>query len=260
MKIYMYILPLPILFCNLSIAQEVTCSSPDVLVSLNANLHNSALIRNTKLLPKTILTVPVNFSEISDSVARDGWLSCWAYASIEIDKNIGKLLTSEDFKYSKSATETATNYLGNIKITHANESNDMLVMNSLQYSVYVNTEGTLKKVEIDANDPLTYAIYGVAWFQQNIDRVKSEVTQNAYIDAYNNFIMEDRNINDIYNGFPVIIQERLRSDMRKWIKEKNDKCGKVESLSKKITTTNEKTKVYKCQIEMTQKQIKILTR
>lgn len=259
MKSYRYTLSFLTLFCNLSLAQDITCSSPEVLDALNKKVHDATLIRNTKLPPKSILDVSVSFSHVTDSVARGGRLTCWAYVDLKIDSNIGKLLVGEDLKYSKTAWETAADYLPNIYSQPVDESKKMLTVKGFRYNVYTSSDGALKNIEIDGNDQISRSIYAVAWFQQNIDDVKAEITQNEYLEAYSLFTSKDRDINEIYNNFPAIIQERLRNDMRKWIKEKNDKCGKIESLSHNDVSTTEKINVYKCQTEMTEKQIEVLT-
>lgn len=259
MKSYRYTLSFLTLFCNLSLAQDITCASPEVLDTLNANVHDAALIRNTKLPPKSILDVSVSFSHISDSVARDGWLPCWAYGELEIDSYLGELLVGEDLKFSKAAKETAADYLPNIYSQPVDESRKVLTVKGFHYNIYMTPDGALKNIKLDGNDQVSLSIYGVAWFKQNIDDVKAEIAQNSYIDAYSNFTNKDRDINEIYNHLPSLIQERVRGDMRQWIKEKNDKCGKIESLSHNDVSTTEKINVYKCQTEMTEKQIEVLT-
>lgn len=259
MKPFIYAFSLIILFCNASIAKSVVCSSPEILASLNDKIHGFALIRNTKLPPNKILDVPVSFTHFSDSVARDGWFPCTAIGSITIDQNIAELLTSEDLKYSNKAREITTDYLHKMKIEKRKDGKEYYISTTLNYVVFISSNDTLKDIELNANDPFSYYIYGVAWFMQNIDSVKSEIIKNSYVDAYQAFTREDDNINSLYNSFPEIIKKNLRSDMRKWIKEKNDLCGNVESLSKESVTIEKKTRVYRCQTEMTKKQIEILT-
>lgn len=243
-----------------SLAQEISCSSSMVLKAVNDSLHEYAAIRNSELREGSILDVPVNFSDFSDSViGKDRSLSCWASASLKLDRGVAQLLSNEDLKYSKIAYQVATDYLPSYDTNLADQNYDYISFKGFHYNVYINNNDTLKTVELDANDRISYAIYGIAWFNENSKDIKSEIKKNAYTEAKRDFKIADDNINNIYNSLPTLIRDNLRGEMRNWIKEKNGKCGKIESLADSEISFTEKTKVYRCQTEMTKKQTKRLT-
>lgn len=259
-KIYYYFFIFLIATSDSLFAQEISCSSPMVLKTVNDNLHTHATIRNTKLKERSILDVPVDFFEFSDSVpGRYGYLSCFASVSLKVDKNVTQLLSNEDLKYSKLAHQIASDYLPYYDVNSINQNDGYLSFTGFHYIIYFNDDNSLKNIEIDANNRVSYAIYGVAWFNENAKKIKSEIAENAYIEAEKDFKIADNNINIIYNNLPHLIKSSLREEMRNWIREKNRKCGKVEHLTNPEISFITKTKIYRCQTEMTKKQIERLT-
>ncbi|MHA6307472.1 lysozyme inhibitor LprI family protein [Hafnia paralvei] len=245
-----------------SLAQEISCSSAMVLKAVNYNLHKNAVIRNTELKEKSILDIAVSFSDFSDSViGKERDFSCWASVSLKLDRSVTQLLSSEDLKYSKTARQIANDYLPNynyhLEVTPKNEG--YILFKGFHYNILINNDNALKSVELDANDRISYAIYGIAWLSENAESIKNEITENAYIGAKRDFEIADDDINNIYNNLPPLIQSNLRGEMRGWIREKNRKCGKIESLTSPEISLIAKTKAYRCQTEMTNKQIKNLT-
>lgn len=245
-----------------SLAQEISCSSPMVLKAINDNVHKNAAIRNTELREKSILDVEVSFSELSESViSKERDFSCWATASLKLDRSVIQLLSSEDLKYSKKSRQIANTYLQNYNynLITTPQGDGYISFKGFHYNIFINSDNSFKNIELDANNRVSYAIYGIAWFSENAEIIKNEITENAYIEAKRDFEIADNDINNIYNNLPFFIQSNLKGDMRNWIREKNKKCGKVEFLTNSEISLIAKTKTYRCQTEMTNKQIKNLT-
>ncbi|PKH26651.1 hypothetical protein CIG19_02325 [Enterobacterales bacterium CwR94] len=231
-----------------------------VLDAVNARLHKNALVRNTTLKEKSILDVSVSFSKVSNSVMRqDKSLTCWASAALKVDPNVTQLLSSENLKYSLVAQQIVADYLPSSAVNLTENNEDSLSFAGFQYDVFANDDGTLKEVDFDAHDRSSYAIYGIAWFNENAKIIKNEMIKNAFSEAKEDFTRADDNINTLYSALPELIQHNLRGEMRNWIKQKDRKCGKVELLATADISLTEKTKIYRCQTEMTAMQIERLT-
>jgi uncharacterized protein YecT (DUF1311 family) len=76
---------------------------------------------------------------------------------------------------------------------------------------------------------------------------EEEYAHNMYVSSKLQFLMADDNLNRSWRELSKAQRDRLLAEQKKWVKEKDTKCGPVT----KKGSEGELTKMYRCQYEMT---------
>ena len=82
-----------------------------------------------------------------------------------------------------------------------------------------------------------------------------EFRHNMYISSKLTFMVVDGNLNAVWKALPKQVQSRNKKAQLEWVKQKEKKCGSVLMKG----SEEQLTAMYKCQLDETLKQLKVMT-
>ena len=84
---------------------------------------------------------------------------------------------------------------------------------------------------------------------------EDEFRHNMYISSKLTFMVVDGNLNAVWKALPKQVQSRNKKAQLEWVKQKEKKCGSVLMKG----SEEQLTAMYKCQLDETLKQLKVMT-
>ncbi|MDX6915595.1 hypothetical protein R9X49_10805 [Pectobacterium carotovorum] len=250
MKQLLYVMIGIILTCTSAYAKDdFQCNDPNAVEAVKKTFADRAKALFYKSPSQSVDTVSVLYSKLSTQPRWGEAFSCSLRAEIPISQEIVDIiLNKDDLLYTKDEMDKISNNI----FTKTGESKDnrlsdnKIVIPSFAYDLRVIDNGKEIKVEKKSYDALSRAIYAVAWFSENAEKITKTAQEKALESEKEQYLFFFTDVYGILEDAPEDIKRKFHASQATWVKERNKKCGNAESLETSHLSIKEQIYAYRC--------------
>ncbi|GKW23827.1 hypothetical protein PEC311524_14210 [Pectobacterium carotovorum subsp. carotovorum] len=250
MKTLHYVMIGIILTCTSAYAKDdFQCSDLNAVEVVKKTFADRAKAMFYKNPSQSVDTVSVIYSKLSTQPRWGKAFSCSLRVEIPVSQEIIDIILNEDdLLYTKDEMDKISNNI----FTKTGESRDnrlsdnKIVIPSFAYDLSILNHEKEIKVEKKSYDALSRAIYGVAWLSENAEKITKTAQDKTLENEKEQYLFFFTDVYGILEDAPEDIKSKFHASQEKWIKERNNKCGNIESLEAYHPSIKEQIHAYRC--------------
>ncbi|WJM80559.1 DUF1311 domain-containing protein [Pectobacterium brasiliense] len=251
-KIIIKTLLLIILSSHYVNANNLVCRSPLVIQSLIKEDQEKAQPISDRVSLETIKRIEFEYDIIITKLKTKNNLSCFGKAKIKIPSDVLTFL-----KYypilENGDPKAKSIYL--LNIPPHKKGDEYIALDRVYYNVHIADNQQETNIMYPHDESVSRILYGLAWLQENAARLEEQSPRFKYIKAIVEFREADSALNAYWSNLPDYIKGQLKEDARQWIKNKNKKCGAIETVANNNRSLKDQATIYTCQQQMTRERL-----
>ncbi|MEQ9744387.1 hypothetical protein ABRQ05_08750 [Pectobacterium actinidiae] len=263
MKKLLYIMIGIILTCTPAYAKEdFQCSDLNAVEVVKKTFSDRAKSMFSKSPSQSVDAVSVIYSKLSTQPRWGKAFSCSLRVEIPVSQEVVNIILNEDdLMYTKDEMSKIDNNL----FTKTGESKDnrlsdnRIVIPSFAYDLSVLDNGKEIKVEKKSYDALSRAIYTVAWLSENAEKITKNAQEKTLAREKEEYLFFFTDVYGIVEDAPEDMKKKFHASQETWVKDRNKKCGDVESLDANNLSIKEQIHAYRCHNATMNEQISSLS-
>lgn len=233
-------------------ANNLVCRSPLVIQSLIKEDQEEAQPIRDRVSLETIKRIEFEYDIIITKLKTKNNLSCFGKAKIKIPSDVLEFL-----KYypilENGDPKAKSIYL--LNIPPHKKGDEYIALDRVYYNVHIADNQQEINIMYPHDESVSRTLYGLAWLQENAARLEEQSPRFKYIKAIVEFREADSALNAYWSNLPDYIKGQLKEDARQWIKNKNKKCGALETIANNNRSMEDQAKIYTCQQQMTKERL-----
>ncbi|AOR61924.1 lysozyme inhibitor LprI family protein [Pectobacterium wasabiae] len=233
-------------------ANNLVCRSPLVIQSLIKEDQEKAQPIRDRVSLDTIRKIEFEYDVIISNLKTKNNLSCVGTAKIKIPADTLSFLKYYPIK-DNADPKAKSIYRSNLYLHK--KGDEYIASDRVYYNVHIADNQQEINITYPHGEPISQVLYGLAWLQENSARLEEQSPRFKYNKAIVEFREADSELNTYWSSLPDYIKGKLKEDARRWIKNKNKKCGAIETIANKPRSMEEHTKIYTCQKQMTKERL-----
>ncbi|KFX10062.1 hypothetical protein KP17_20595 [Pectobacterium parvum] len=233
-------------------ANNLVCSSPLVIQSLIKEDQEKAQPISDRVSLETIVKIEFEYDIIITKLKTKNNLSCFGKAKIKIPSDVATFL--KYFPILENGDPKAKSiYLFNLY--PYKKGNEYIALDRVYYNVHISDNQQETNIMYPHDESVSRTLYGLAWLQENAARLEEKSPYFKYIKAIVEFREADSALNIYWSSLPDYIKGQMKEDTRQWIKNKNKRCGAIETIASQNRSLEDQAKIYTCQQQMTRERL-----
>ncbi|MEQ9942919.1 lysozyme inhibitor LprI family protein [Pectobacterium aroidearum] len=233
-------------------ANNLVCRSPLVIQSLIKEDQEKAQPISDRVSLETIKKIEFEYDIIITKLKTKNNLSCFGKAKIKIPSDVSNFL--KYYPIMESGDPKAKSIYRSNLYLHK-KGDEYITLDRVYYNVHIADNQQEANIMYPHDESVSRTLYGLAWLQENAARLEEQSPRFKYIKAIVEFREADSALNAYWSNLPDYIKGQLKEDARQWIKNKNKKCGAIETITNNNRSMEDQAKIYTCQQQMTRERL-----